>query len=62
MAGQHIIHFGKNIAISFGTIKVQTLLGYITFHIIPTNTLFLFCIKDMDKLNVKLDNLKNVFI
>jgi len=61
-AGQHTIHFSKGTAISLSTIRIKTPLGYITFHIVPTNTPFLFCIKDMDKLGVKLDNLKNVLI
>jgi len=61
-AGQHTIRFGKGTAISLGTIRVQTPLGYITFHVVPTNTPFLFCIKDMDKLGVRLDNLENVLV
>ena len=61
-AGQHTIRFGKGTAISLGTIRVQTPLGYITFHIIPTNTPFLFYIKDIDKLGVRLNNLKNILI
>ena len=61
-AGQHKIRFGKGMAISQGTVDVPTPLGVITFHIVPANTPFLFCIQDMDKMNVKLDNLKNVLI
>lgn len=61
-AGQHTIRFGKGTAISLGTIRIQTPLGYITFHVVPANTLFLFCIRDMDKLGVKLDNLENVLV
>ena len=61
-AGQHTIRFGKGTAISLGTIRVQTPLGYITFHVVPTNTPFLLCIGDMDKLGVKLDNFKNMLI
>jgi hypothetical protein len=29
---------------------------------VPINTLFLFCIQDMDKIEVKLDNLENILI
>jgi hypothetical protein len=47
---------------SLSTIRVQTPLGYITFHIIPANTLFLFYIRDIDKLGVKLNNLKNILV
>jgi len=62
MAGQYTICFSKGTIISLGIIKVQTLLGYITFYIIPINTPFLFCIRDMDKLGIKLNNLKNMLI
>ena len=57
-----MIYFSKGTAISLGTIRVYTPLGYITFHIIPTNTPFLLCIKDMDRLGIKLNNLKNILI
>ena len=62
MVGQYMIRFGKGTATSFGTIRVQTPLGYITFHIIPANTPFLFCIRDINKLGVKLNNFKNMLI
>ena len=62
MVGQYIICFGKGTVISLGIIRVQTPLGYITFHIIPVNILFLFYIRDIDKLGVKLDNLKNMLV
>jgi hypothetical protein len=61
-AGQHKIRFGKGTATSTGTIDVPTPLGTITFHVVPANTPFLLCIQDMDKMRVKLDNLKNVLI
>jgi len=48
--------------ISLGIIRVQTPLGYITFHVIPANTPFLFYIRDINKLGVKLNNLKNILI
>jgi len=57
-----MICFSKGTAISFSTIRVQTPLGYITFYIILTNTPFLFCIKDIDKLGIRLNNLKNILI
>jgi hypothetical protein len=61
-AGQHKIRFGKGEALSQGTIDVLTPLGIITFHVVPTNTPFLFCLQDIDRLGVKLDNLANVLI
>ena len=57
-----MIRFGKGTIISLSTIRVYTPLGYITFYVIPINTLFLFCIRDIDKLGVKLNNLKNILI
>jgi hypothetical protein len=48
--------------ISFSIIRVQTPLGYITFYIIPINTPFLFYIKDINKLGIRLNNLKNILI
>ena len=62
MAGQYTIYFSKGTVISLNIIRVQTPLGYITFYIIPINTPFLFYIKDMDKLGIKLNNFKNILI
>ena len=42
IARSNRIRFSKGIATIKGTIRVSTLLGTITFYIIPTNTLFLF--------------------
>ena len=57
-----MICFNKGPIIFFNIIRVKTPLGYITFYIISTNTPFLLCIKDMDRLSVKLNNFKNIFI
>ena len=57
-----MIRFGKSTAIFFGIIRVQTPLGYITFYIIPINTLFLLYIGDIDKLSIKLNNFKNILV
>jgi hypothetical protein len=48
--------------VSLGTIQVPTSLEAITFHVVFVNTPFLFYIQDMDRIEVKLDNLKNVLI
>jgi hypothetical protein len=34
----------------------------ITFHVVPANMLFLYCIQDMDAMGVRLNNLKNVLV
>jgi hypothetical protein len=62
-AGEHKIRFGKGDPVaSQGTVDVSTPLSTITFHVLPTNTPFLFCIKDMDNIGVELHNLKNVLV
>jgi hypothetical protein len=62
-AGEHKIRFGKGDPVaSRGTVDVSTPLGTITFYVLPTNTPFLFCIKDMDNMGVELHNLKNVLV
>jgi hypothetical protein len=62
MAGNHTIWFGKGKAVSLGTVTVKTPVGLITFHVVPTNTPFLFCLKDMDQLGVKINNLDNLLL
>jgi hypothetical protein len=60
-AGEHKIKFGDgDPKVSLGTADVDTPIGTITFHILPTNTPFLFCLKDMDAMGVELRNKKNV--
>lgn len=61
-AGQHQIRFGKGEASSIGSINIPTPLGHICFEVVPTNTPFLLCLKDMDTLNVQFDNLQNLLI
>ncbi|KFA68519.1 hypothetical protein S40285_10893, partial [Stachybotrys chlorohalonatus IBT 40285] len=48
--------------IATGIITVPTPIGRVTFHIVPTNTPFLLCIKDMDNLGVYLDNTRNELV
>ncbi len=61
-AGSNTIRFGKGTATVKGVVKVPTPLGTITFHVVPTNTPFLFCLQDMDAMGVRFDNLKNILI
>ncbi|KAI0994965.1 hypothetical protein K3495_g13216, partial [Podosphaera aphanis] len=61
-AGSHNIKFGKGTAESMGTGLVDTPLGKILFHVVPTNTPFLWCVQDMDKMGVYLNNLQNVLV
>lgn len=62
VAGQHTIRFGKGEATSLGKVAVPTPFGNIDFHILPTNTPFLSCLYDMDRLRIRLDNIRNVLI
>jgi hypothetical protein len=60
-AGEQKIKFGDgDPKPSLGTVDVDTPIGTITFHVLPTNTPFLFCLKDMDAMGVELRNKKNV--
>lgn len=61
-SGCYKICFGKGSAESLGTTWVNTLVGKINFHVVPTNTSFLFCIQDMDKMGVYLNNIENVLL
>jgi hypothetical protein len=56
------IRFGKGEALSKETVQVKILLKQITFYIILANTPFLYYIQDINKMGVKLDNLKNILI
>jgi hypothetical protein len=57
IAGNYKIYFGKGEVISFGIIQVGIPLGNITFYVLPTNTLFLYCLQDINRMKVKLDNI-----
>ncbi|CZT44007.1 uncharacterized protein RSE6_04128 [Rhynchosporium secalis] len=56
------IKFGVGNASSIGALLVPTLIGNITFEVMTTDTPFLLCLADIDKLEVMLDNLRNVLV
>ena len=62
IVGQHYIYFRKGSAVSIKTAIINTPIRTIKFYIILVNTPFLFYIKDIDDLNVCLDNTCNVLI
>jgi hypothetical protein len=62
IAGNYKICFGKGEAVSIGTIQVSTPLGNIMFYVLLTNTLFLYCFQDIDRMKIKLDNIQNVLV
>ncbi|RKF81035.1 hypothetical protein GcM3_039032, partial [Golovinomyces cichoracearum] len=47
---------------SIGTTIVQTPMGKIVFHVVPSNTPFLLSLQDMDHLEVQFLNLSNILI
>jgi hypothetical protein len=62
-AKEHKIRFEKGDPVALqGTVDVSTLFSTITFHVLPINTPFLFCIKNIDNISVELYNLKNVLV
>jgi hypothetical protein len=44
IARNHKIRFGKGEVVSIGIIQVSILLGNIMFHVLLTNTPFLYCL------------------
>lgn len=46
--GKAKILFGIGKTVSIGCIRVNTPIGPVEVHIVPDNTLFLFCFKNMD--------------
>jgi hypothetical protein len=62
-AGGHRIRFGDNPeVVSIGTVAVCTPFGTVDFQVLPTNTPFLFCLRDMDKHHVYLNNVRNILV
>jgi len=43
-------------------INVKILISVITFYILNSNTLFLLSLNNINKLKIKFNNLKNIFI
>jgi hypothetical protein len=62
-ASQHKISFGNNPEIlSLGTIGVKTPFGNVYFAVMLINTPFLFCLADINRHNVYLNNIDNVLV
>ncbi|RKF65906.1 hypothetical protein OnM2_001033, partial [Erysiphe neolycopersici] len=56
------VQFGIGSTSSLGSITIDTPLGLIEFHVVNADIPFLLCLYDMDRLQVKLDNLNNVLL
>ena len=62
-AGQHRVRFGDNPdCLLTGITSVDTPFGTIFFQVMQTNTPFLFCLADMDRHRVYLDNIRDVLV
>ncbi|UQC81207.1 uncharacterized protein CLUP02_06693, partial [Colletotrichum lupini] len=60
IAGITKISFGLSKEIvALGIVKVETHFGTITFYILPINTPFLLYLKDIDRLGIIFNNIKN---
>ncbi|UQC75451.1 uncharacterized protein CLUP02_02105, partial [Colletotrichum lupini] len=49
---------GKEI-VALGIVEVEIYFGTITFYILPVNTLFLLYLKDIDRLSIIFNNIRN---
>ena len=56
------VQFGISSSSSVGSIKVQTLIGPVEFHVINADTPFLLCLADMDALQAYYNNIENVVV
>jgi hypothetical protein len=62
-AGQHKVHFGDGPEKRFhGAVTVNLPFGPVDFAIMPTNTPFLLCLADMNRLSVYFNNLENMLV
>ena len=60
--GRATVQFGIGSTSSIGSITVSTPIGKIDFHVVEANTPFLLCLADMDHLQLRFDNIKNILI
>ena len=56
------VRFGIGTASSLGSISMKTPIGTVQFHIFPSETPFLLCLADMDRLGVYFNNVSNTLV
>ena len=61
-AGLANFTFGIGSNALIGSVYLDTLLGLVTFHIVPVNTPFLLCLADIDKHGAFFNNITNQVI
>ncbi len=59
IAGSITAHFGIGTAASIGKLSVDSPVGRVHFHVMQTDTPFLLCLQDMDRLGIYLNNLRD---
>ena len=57
-----IAHFGIGTAASIGKLTVDSFIDRIDFYVMQTNTSFLLCLQDINKLSVYLNNFKDQIV
>ena len=55
-------HFGIETAASMRKLTINSSINRIDFYVMQTNTSFLLCLQDINKLNVYLNNLKDQIV
>jgi hypothetical protein len=58
-AGQVTVQFGIGGTSSIGSVRIQTPIGNVEFHVVQADTPFLLCLADMDALGVYYNNLSD---
>jgi hypothetical protein len=62
-AGQHKVHYGDGSEKrSHGAVTVNLPFGSVDFAVMPTNTPFLSCLANMDRLGVYFNNFENILV
>lgn len=61
-SGSVSIQFGIGKATSIGSVQVYMPIGTATFHVMPTDTPFLLCLQDMDRMGVYYNNIRDAII
>ena len=56
------VQFSISLTALIGLIAVKTLIGLVDFHIVKADTPFLFCLADMDRLQVYYNNITDTLI
>lgn len=61
-AGEVKVKFGVGGAISIGATTIQTPIGAIEFHVVPTATPFLLSLQDLDDRSIYYNNVDNMLV